>query len=343
MRSYHRVLTLKSMIKLIKNEQGSFTIEASLVMPIVMLSTIILLFLGLYVYQKVYVQQLARTVAEQTANNWDNSHKDPTTGNFNPGEYDGLYWRLTGDSVSDLFGFIVSNAPTTVQIPSLPSGSQNLAEKKLAVGASVLPKGLTGTAVYTNHLVDRKVTVNLNKPFHMPKLIFDWGGSDTVHADANSHVVEPVELIRLTDITRTYISSIKGRISPQAAKKALVEPDSGSFGGEAITISSERQAASYLVSLVGGSEKVLTTPLGSSRTVDALDPNGVAHIAFYTYTEGQLRAEQMPKDIELLKQGTQVKGVVWHFFKKDANGAVGPSDKLRRELESKGIVVVIHN
>jgi hypothetical protein len=65
----------------------------------------------------------------------------------------------------------------------------------------------------------------------------------------------------------------------------------------------------------------------------------VAHIAFYTFTENQLRSEQMTKDFELLKQGSQVKGVVWHFFKKNA----GPSDKLRRELENKGIAVVIHN
>jgi hypothetical protein len=326
--------------KLLKNEQGSFTIEASLVMPVVMLSTICLLFLGLYIYQKVYVQQIARIMAERAAYNWNNSHKDPKTGNFNPKETDGLYWRFTNDSVTDIFGLLVSKAPTTIQIPSVPSNTMNLTEIKLAKASKLIPAFLSGTATYTNHLVDRKITLALQKPFYFSNREFHWNGADSIKAKASSRVVEPVELIRLTDITRTYIGAIKGRISPTKAKEALVEP-SGSFGGRTVSITSERQAAAYLKSLVNGQEKVLTTLTGKSRTIDALDAHGVAHIAFYTYTENQLRSEQMTKDIELLK-GSQVKGVVWHFFKKDAAGAAGPSDKLRRELENKGIAVVIH-
>jgi hypothetical protein len=332
----------KLMKKLIKNEYGSFTIEASLVMPMVMLGTICLLFLGLYMYQKVYVQQIARIIAERAAYNWNNSHMDSKTGNFNPNETDGLYWRFTNDSAADLFGFIVPNAPATVQIPSAPSNIMNLTESKLAKASSLIPSFLSGTATYTNHLIDRKVTIALQKPFYLSKSVFHWNGADSIKAQASSRVVEPVELIRLTDITRTYIGAIKGRITPRKAKEALVEP-SGSFGGDTVTITSERQAASYLKSLVNGQEKVLITPTGKSRTIDALDAHGVAHIAFYTFTENQLRSEQMTKDFELLKQGSQVKGIVWHFFKKNAAGVVGPSDKLRRELENKGIAVVLHN
>jgi hypothetical protein len=332
----------KAMGKLIKNEQGSFTMEASLVMPVVMLGTVCLLFLGLYIYQKVYVQQLAQIAAERAAYNWNNSHKEPKTGNFNPNETDGLYWRLTNDSVTDIFGFAVPHEPATIQIPSDPTNSMNKTEMKLAKASNLIPPFLSGTVTYTNHFIDRRVTVSLQKPFYMSNKVFHWYGADMVKAQASSRVVEPVELIRLTDITRTYIGALKGRISPQMAREALVEP-SGSFGGEVVAISSERQAAAYLKSLVNGKEKVLTTPSGKSRTVDALDVHGVAHIAFYTYSENQLRSEQMTKDIELLMMGSQVKGVVWHFFKKNANGAVGPSNKLRNELENKGIAVVIHN
>jgi hypothetical protein len=330
------------MEKFIKNEQGSFTIEASLVMPVVTLATICLLFLGLFIYQKVYVQQLARVVAEQTAYNWNNSHKEPKTGNFNPNETDGLYWRLTNDSVTDIFGFMVPNPPAAVEIPAKLSSSMNITEMKLAKASSFMPANLTGTVAYTNHLIDRKVTVSLQKSFIKSNRMFNWIGSERVKSEVSSRVVEPVELIRLTDITRTYIGAIQGRISPRKAKEALTEP-SGSFGGKAVAITSERQAAAYLKSLVNGKEKVLTTSSGKSRTIDALDAHGVAHIAFYTYSENQLRSEQMTKDVELLMQGTQVKGIVWHFFRKDASGAVGPSDKLRKELENKGIAVVIHN
>jgi hypothetical protein len=218
----------------------------------------------------------------------------------------------------------------------------NKTEMKLAKASSYLPANLTGTVAYTNHLIDRKVTVSLQKSFINSNTVFDWIGSERVKSEVSSRVVEPVELIRLTDITRTYIGAIQGRISPRKAMEALTEP-SGSFGGKAVAITSERQAAAYLKSLVNGKERVLNTSSGKSRTIDAFDAHGVAHIAFYTYTENQLRSEQMTKDLELLKQGTQVKGVVWHFFRKDAAGAVGPSDKLRKELENKGIAVVIHN
>ena len=73
--------------------------------------------------------------------------------------------------------------------------------------------------------------------------------------------MEPVELIRLTDITRTYFKAIKGRISPQKAKEALVEPIQGDLSGPSVTIQSERQAAAYLKSLVGGTEVILTTSI----------------------------------------------------------------------------------
>jgi hypothetical protein len=228
-------------------------------------------------------------------------------------------------------------------VPSSASSSASTVERKLARASTVISGSLTGTATYSNHLIDRQVTVALQKPFHLPKFLFHWAGADYVQAGASSRVVDPVELIRLTDITRTYIPAIKGKISPQAAKDALIEPEADAQSGEQVTITSERQAASYLRSLVNGSEKSLTTPSGKNRLIDALDENGVAHIAFYTFTEGQLRSEQMPPDLELLQQGMPVKGVVWHFFKTKQSGPVGPSDKLRKELESKGIVVVIHN
>lgn len=311
--------------------------------PIILLCTVTLLFVGMYVYQKVFVQQVARTTAERLAFTWDNSYKDFVTGNFNPSQTDGLYWRLTQDSVTDLFGLLLSRGSTEVAIPSSRGTIDGKVENKLAKSSSSLPMGITGTARFTNYIFDRRIEVILNKPFFMPPFIKRWFDSEQAKGRAASHVVESVELIRLTDITRTYIKAIKGKISPQKAKEALTEPAQDQLSGPGVTIKTERQAATYLKSLVGGMEVVLTTPSGKSRTIDALDAQGIAHQAFYNVTETQLREEQMPKDAELLEQGTQVKGVVWHFFKKEVEGKVVPTDKFRKELERKGIVVVIHN
>jgi hypothetical protein len=312
-----------------------------MIFPMILLCTVTLLFVGMYAYQKVVVQQIARTAAERIAFTWDNSHKDLVTGNYNPSETDGLYWRLTQDSVSDLFGMLTGSGTSEVAIPSgIASGH---VERKLAKSSALLPQGVTGTARYSNYLFDHQVEVRLKKPFLMPSVLSKWLDANQTGSGAVSHVVEPVELIRLTDITRSYFKAIKDRISPRKAKEALVEPLQGDLSGPSVTIRSERQAASYLRSLVGGTEVILTTGSGKSRTIDALDARGIGHQAFYSMTEFQLRTEQMPKDIELLGQGTQVKGIVWHFFKKDASGKGMPSSAFRKELERKGIVVVIHN
>jgi hypothetical protein len=154
--------------------------------------------------------------------------------------------------------------------------------------------------------------------------------------------VEPVELIRLTDLTRSYIGAIKERISPRAAKSVLVEPAGSGQPAKGVSFKLESQAAAYLQQLVNGSVSTLETPSGKSRKIDALDANGVAHQAYITFTERQLLSDQMPKDLELLQAGREVKGVVWHFFKREGKSTPVPSDKLRRELERNGIVVVIH-
>lgn len=324
-----------------KSEQGSFTLEASLVFPIILFCTVTLLFVSLYAYQNVLLQQIARTAAERLAFTWDNSHKDVMTGNFHPGETDGLYYRLTQNDAGDLFGKLMSGGGTKITLPSDNAGS--LIERKLAKSSILLPAGVSGTAAFKNYILDAQVEVRLKKPFQLSPIRVKWFNANDVNRGAVSHVVEPVELIRLTDITRTYFRAIKERISPQQAREALVEPIASDLTGPAITINSERQAASYLRSLVSGTEHVLTTVSGKSRTIDALDARGVAHQAFYSMTEAQLRQEQLPKDIELLQSGIQVKGVVWHFFKKGASGKGMPSSAFRKELERKGIVVVIHN
>ncbi|WP_156411118.1 TadE/TadG family type IV pilus assembly protein [Paenibacillus sp. Soil787] len=323
------------------SEEGSFTLEASLVFPLILICTVTLLFVGMYAYQSVFVQQLARTTAERLAFTWNNSHKDLVTGNFNPNDTDGLYWRLTHDNVSDLFGMLSGSGTTEVKIPS--SNNSGHVENKLTKSSALLPHGVTGSAKYANYLFDHQIEVKLKNSFLMPDLFKRWLDSEQTTGRAVSHVVEPVELIRLTDITRTYFKAIKGRISPQKARDALVEPTQDNLSGPSVTIKSERQAAAYLKSLVGGTEVILTTTSGKSRTVDALDARGIGHQAFYNMTEFQLRTEQMPKDIELLNEGAQVKGIVWHFFKKDTSGKGMPSNSFRKELERKGIVVVIHN
>lgn len=331
-------------VHLYSNEKGSFTLEAAYVFPLVMICTLALLFLGMYVYQKIYLQHIAELAAERSAHVWDNSRKQVQSGHVHPAEHDGLYWRLTQDSISDLFGMLVSNPPTTIALPvnEMNTGSYNQPEKKLARAAVFLPPGLSGHMSYTNHGYERKITIALKQPWRVPSFFGSSVGSETLSVQASSRVVEPVELIRLVDLTRSYIGVIKEKISPKAAKAVLREPAGRSQQAQGVAFKLESQAAAYLQQLVNGSVQTLKTPSGKSRKIDALDRHGIAHQAFITFTEHQLLAEQIPKDSDLLHAGKDVKGVVWHFFRRE--GRPGPvlSNKLRKELERKGIVYIIH-
>ena len=121
-----------------RNEQGTFTLEASLVFPAILFCTVTLLFVGMYAYQHVYMGQLARSAAEKLAFAWNNSHKDVTTGSFNPQETDSLYWRLTQDNVSDLFGLLSGSGGASVSVPA--NHVNGLVETKLAKASILLLK-----------------------------------------------------------------------------------------------------------------------------------------------------------------------------------------------------------
>lgn len=295
----------------------------------------------MFAYQHVYVGQLARSAAEKLAFTWTNSHKDINTGSYNPQETDGLYWRLTQDNVSDLFGLLHGSSGDSVSLPT--SQLKGLVQRKLAKASVLFPEGVTGTASYKNYLLDHRIEVTVNKSFVMPTFLKRWMHATQTESSAVVHVVDSIELIRTTDLTRTYLPTLIGRISPGKAKAALIDPVKTDLSGPSVTIQSERQASTYLRSLVGGTEVVRTTASGKSRKIDALDARGIGHQAFYSLTEAQLRTEQLPKDVELLQHDPTVKGIVWHFFKKDASGKGMPTVAFRKELERKGIVVVIHN
>jgi hypothetical protein len=305
--------------------------ESTLVFPIVLLTTIMLLFTALWMYRSAFLHSTAAIEAQRASFVWDDSGKDPVTGKRIPHLGDGLYWRITGDLFSAGLGlFGTGGAKVTVPSQVPPS---SMMEQKLARTSKLLPQGLRGGVSFVSSGWMRKVSVQLEDTFIMP-----IGGVRIADGNASSYVTEPTEWIRLIDLTRTYFSEIKDRISPRQAASLFHEPGKDSQE-ESIRITSEREAAAYLRKLVSGIEREFVTPSGQKRLVDALDGNGIAHQAFFTYSESQLRFEQLPKDLELLQERNAVKGVVWHFFK---GGKYEPSANYKAELERKGIIVVIH-
>ncbi|SDH87626.1 MULTISPECIES: TadE/TadG family type IV pilus assembly protein [Paenibacillus] len=334
---------MKRIHRFLRDPAGQIMLEASLALPAVFLATVLLLFLALFSYHQASLQYTTAMASERAAYIWDNSKKDPLTGAVKAGDNDGLYWRLTNDNVSHMFSFLLPMPSASVKLPLTPnnaSADSGPQAKLVRAASTIAADEAQGELGYENFGVLRFVRAALHKPMHLPDFAQRLWGRANVSGASKSYVVDPAETIRLTDLTRTFIGEIQGRIKPKDALAAMVEPKTSVK--EKPLIDNEKKAAQYLRLLVSGTEKEIEVNPGTMRKIDALDAGGVAHQAYYTFNEKNLREVQMVKDAELLKKGTEVKGVVWHFFKPSKQDKVKLSPGLLRELERNGIVVVIH-
>jgi hypothetical protein len=212
---------------LVQKEEGSFSLEASLVFPILLLVIFVMLFFCLYIYQKAILVQVASTTSERAAYSWDNSFKEPRTGAFTQGQRDSLYWRLKDDvMLGALFGWAGANNQERVQVPGgSPGGS--LPAQKLSGAERGMPAGIQGQMTYENSLISRKVTTELNKMVQVP-LLNQFLDRTDLQGKMSSGVVEPVEWIRTVELARYYGAKFMGRgsgekVEPTAVGQVLMQ------------------------------------------------------------------------------------------------------------------------
>ncbi|MDF2663940.1 MAG: hypothetical protein K0Q94_6731, partial [Paenibacillus sp.] len=212
-------------------------------------------------------------------------------------------------------------------------------EAKLLKAANELSDKLDGELTYRHGLIDREVTVRLGQIGILPFLSEQWAGT-RMGAEVRSVVTEPVELIRNVDFVRTFVVRIKDLIAKPAAEQVVTAEQPKH---QKLVFGRAEEAAEYVRGVTGGSKVTVSTPNDRQRQLDALDADGLMHEVKLGYTSKSKDIEsQIVKDVELMRQSTQVKGVVWHFFRKEKDGKIGPSKPLRTYLEKQGIIVVIH-
>lgn len=168
--------------KLKKDEQGSFTIEASLIFPIILILIILFILFSLVIYEKVTLQYQANKIVSQLAHSWGSSTMDVQTGEMDESDYvtnngDGLYWRLTSN---DAFGFSIG-------------GGGVIEAKKARVG------GFAADITFENGLFTQKMKIEIDKQLSLPPAVANIFGLNSVGATASHPVIEPVEIIRTTD------------------------------------------------------------------------------------------------------------------------------------------------
>lgn len=328
----------KQLKKLLRGENGSYTVEATLLFPIIFLMLISSLLLGLKIYIKAEMFAVSSEVALQTAYAWGDSNADLRTGHIKHPKEDGLYWQVEQQLhvwLNALFQAIHARGVSDDQKTHVEGEYSALLQKKLQRSLQKMPSSYRTEIHYETVWNGGKVVVQASQPFSSPVALFPAH----ITADASAWTVDPVEWIRGTQLLRFFVQELKSRnIDESEAERAI---------REYLDLSPQhlfryhRQAAPYLRKLVNGKETEMILQSGKIRVIDALDTSGVAHQAYVTFTVKNLR-EQMVKDVELLENG-RVQGVVWHFFKRaGTTGSTGPPEDYVLELQSYGIKVVLH-
>ncbi|WP_202078139.1 TadE/TadG family type IV pilus assembly protein [Caldalkalibacillus salinus] len=185
-----------------KDTRGSFTLEASLIFPIIFVLIIMFLFVSILIYQKVTLHYVASLAADRTAYTWDNSFKQPFEGEFNISERDDLYWRLTDDRLlSSMFGLTMrGESNVTLEKDREYTG---LSERKLYRIVPYLPNDLEGTMTFQNGTTSRSIRVEIESPLRMPQFITHIFG-ETLKAFGQSIIVDPVEYNRNVQMMWDY-------------------------------------------------------------------------------------------------------------------------------------------
>ncbi|RJX41662.1 hypothetical protein D3P09_06805 [Paenibacillus pinisoli] len=222
-----------------KDEKGSFTLEASVVLPVLFAMVLAYLLLGIYLYQKVIIFYSVSAISERAAFSWDNSHRDAGTGILTEPLYDGLYRRLGSDgALASLFGLAGDESRRSISIPEefQPGRAENddLARLKLANSAAWLEAaglGYNGTVQYNGEGLSRHVEASLRKPIRLLPFESSWirGEPD---ASAKSGIVDPAEFIRSVDLARYYSAKLKTHFMGKSAAESRAGNILKSYGSK---------------------------------------------------------------------------------------------------------------
>jgi len=175
----------KVISRLRKENEGSFTLEASIIFPILLIIVLLFVFFSLVIYEKVTLQYKANQIASRMAQTWGSSTMDIATGEMDESDYvtkndDGLYWRITNNNFFGQFGIAVED-----------SGA--VSRKKNRVGE------YAGNVTFENGVLVQEIVVSLNKDLALPDVMANIFGINNVGATARHPVVEQTEIIRNTD------------------------------------------------------------------------------------------------------------------------------------------------
>lgn len=180
--------------------RGYITVEASLIMPFVILSLAALIYMGLILYQRAQIQSVADMSAEAGAAAWRSPGADTGTGRTaGPGsENGGLYWRL-------------ADADRDEKLEK----AARYAEKSLEKGRLLKPVNSNVEARIKDYLAYKKLELSVDNTYELPfgRLLRIFGASGDFRINVVSEAVidDPVEFRRNVDFAADLEKELEDR------------------------------------------------------------------------------------------------------------------------------------
>ena len=176
-------------------KNGSSVVEASLVMPIVILSVIALIYAGMVLYQKAYLQALADKAAELGAAAWCSPSMDLEMGQVKRSDFENaqLYWRLIDNKKQEKLRCVESYIINGKNSSGLDrSGLIKPIEDRDKIDVTLI-----------DNIVSKKLNIKITETYKTPFAglikLFGLDGGFTVKVQSEAAINEQAEFIRNTD------------------------------------------------------------------------------------------------------------------------------------------------
>lgn len=203
-----------------EKEQGSYTIEAVLIMSAVFLTLFLLCFSFMLMYHRVLLTKAATEIAETAANDWTKETspyyrifelnsggktvEKTVTGSFDEEKLQQVFQdgtddrKKTADAVSKKLNTVLKN--------TFPQLLRCIKE----------PAKTTVKVTYENGFIIRKIKVEITQeikiPFGQLKQFFDGKAEAVLQAQSTAVVTDPADMIRNVDLALEYASKVKEKI-----------------------------------------------------------------------------------------------------------------------------------
>lgn len=196
--------------------KGSYTLEAAIVLPVVLMVTFSLIYLGMHIYQKLIMAESAVYASVQVASAWGDSGQDIESGFSEELPRDGLYWRLYRDMPgSDLVKVKIASAQELMD-----SRLQAAAMKTVVMGGPKLE------ICFVNRIISRRILTRAEAALYTPSgpLIRPMTGSEP-RIEARADVAEPVEFIRTCELGAEYLQDILAYLKKFGGDREPPQPE----------------------------------------------------------------------------------------------------------------------